>query len=337
MKLWLCLSLVALLVLSPLVLHRNKVEWITPAEAQERTNTFYVSEFRGTDVATKVTNAQASCSVNTSIPCVIVIDAVMAVWPQGSLPGRCAQCIWLDYRAATFNATPLTVSPGSSFLAADGTANAPGYAFQNETNSGWYRTSAGTISFSVLGIHLIAANTTNFQTGSAKVFCWSSSTSADGAGCDAGLSRVNASTIAVGNGTTGNASGTIQAATAQASRVKVNLGTAYTAADGAIVLSAGWGNTAAVSAATGSFDEALHFSVTSNGTGIAANPTITITFKDGTFTAVPTYTCGRVDNAVPNQPTGLFWLEAATTLTITAVFTPTAGNVYSFRCTGVGN
>ena len=120
-------------------------------------------------------------------------------------------------------------------------------------------------------------------------------------------------------------------------RLKTNQGTSYAAADTAIVLSAGWGNTATVSNAAGSFDQALHFSVTANGTGIATAPSIAVTFKDGTFTAVPTFVCGRVDNAVPNQPTGLFWAETATTLTITPVITPTAGNVYSFRCVGLGN
>lgn len=94
-----------LLFLSPLAVH-----------AQERSNTFFVSEFKGADVGTKITAAQASCSANTSIPCVIVVDAILAVWPQGSIPARCAQCIWLDYRSPTFTALPFTISPGTSIV-----------------------------------------------------------------------------------------------------------------------------------------------------------------------------------------------------------------------------
>lgn len=67
----------------------------------------------------------------------------------------------------------------------------------------------------------------------------------------------------------------------------------FTAGGGAVVagdlvLSAGWGATAsvAVTIAT-SRDQALLFTVTSNGAGTAANPTITYTYGDGTFNNVP--------------------------------------------------
>jgi hypothetical protein len=65
-------------------------------QAQERSNTYFAAQFPGADVGTKITNAQASCT-NTAIPCVIVVDAILAVWPQGTRPALCSNCMWLDY------------------------------------------------------------------------------------------------------------------------------------------------------------------------------------------------------------------------------------------------
>src|SRR5947209_11390516 len=78
--------------------------------AQEISNTVHVAQMPGPDVGTKMTNAQNQCSVNTAIPCVIVIDSILAGWPQGSRPGRCAQCIWMDYSTTTLTITPLAFS-----------------------------------------------------------------------------------------------------------------------------------------------------------------------------------------------------------------------------------
>jgi hypothetical protein len=69
-----------------------------------------------------------------------------------------------------------------------------------------------------------------------------------------------------------------------ARRINTTGGTALVAGD--FALSAGWGNTAAVSAVTGT-DQGWNITVTCGGTGIAANPTITLTFKDGTWTNSP--------------------------------------------------
>jgi len=65
----------------------------------QRNNVFYVEQFKGSTVAAKVTAAQASCNANTNVPCVIVFDPTLANYPAGSLPSRCTQCIWQDYRA----------------------------------------------------------------------------------------------------------------------------------------------------------------------------------------------------------------------------------------------
>jgi len=69
-----------------------------------------------------------------------------------------------------------------------------------------------------------------------------------------------------------------------ARRINTTGGTALAAGD--FTLSAGWGDTAAVSAVTGT-DQGWNITVTCGGAGIAANPTITLTFKDGTWTNTP--------------------------------------------------
>ncbi|HVW78792.1 MAG TPA: hypothetical protein VHB45_14360 [Alloacidobacterium sp.] len=61
-------------------------------------NTFYVKQFPGKDVATKLANAQDSCTRSTSLTCVIIIDSSLAAYPNGALPTPCAQCYIIDYR-----------------------------------------------------------------------------------------------------------------------------------------------------------------------------------------------------------------------------------------------
>jgi hypothetical protein len=107
----------------------------------------------------------------------------------------------------------------------------------------------------------------------------------------------------------------------------------YSGADSAIVLSAGWGNTAAVSAANG-VDQAFSFTATANGTGIAANPTITVTWKDGSMkTNFPITLCKRNDTSSPADSSAvLTWVDSQTTLTLTFNGTPTSGVAYAFFC-----
>lgn len=95
--------------------------------------------------------------------------------------------------------------------------------------------------------------------------------------------------------------------TLQAQRFKPNQNsTAYVGADTSLVLSGGWGSTATISGAYGS-DQAVTFLVNSAGTGQASVPTITQTFKDGTWT---------------NQPICL--AQNTTSSASTTVFTPMA-------------
>lgn len=108
--------------------------------------------------------------------------------------------------------------------------------------------------------------------------------------------------------------------------------THYSGADGAITISGGWGVGSAVSAANGC-DEHLSFTVTAAGTP-AANPTITITFKDGAFpTNFPISICSRNDTSSPAPSAALLtWVDTTTTLTLTFNGTPSAGVAYAFFC-----
>jgi len=106
-------------------------------------------------------------------------------------------------------------------------------------------------------------------------------------------------------------------------RYSAKNGTALVAGD--FALSAGWGNTAAVSAVIGT-DQAWEITVTCGGTGIAANPTIALTYKDGTWTSSPITITKQVDG------TGVFAdikeSATATVLTLTWKGTPVSGSTY---------
>lgn len=68
-----------------------------PAHAQTD-NTFYVKNFQGSTVAQKTVQAQAACEANPAVPCIIVFDPTLATYSQGTMPAKCSQCVWKDYR-----------------------------------------------------------------------------------------------------------------------------------------------------------------------------------------------------------------------------------------------
>lgn len=110
-------------------------------------------------------------------------------------------------------------------------------------------------------------------------------------------------------------------------RLTVNTGTAIVAGD--FTLSAGFGTTRSIaSITTGTRDMRGLFSVSSSGTGQAANPTITLTFKDGTFPAAPFAMVSRNGGSQPTVQTT--WQTTATTLVITFVGTPVAGDTFGY-------
>lgn len=111
-------------------------------------------------------------------------------------------------------------------------------------------------------------------------------------------------------------------------RLVANAGTAIVAGD--FTLSAGFGTTRSISAVTsGTRDMRGQFQVTSAGAGQAANPTITLTFKDGTFPAAPFAMVLRNGGSQPTVQTT--WSTTATTLVITFVGTPVAAEVYGYN------
>lgn len=95
-----------------------------------------------------------------------------------------------------------------------------------------------------------------------------------------------------------------------------------------ISLSSGWGTTATVSAHSGTQHAGL-ITISSSGTGQAANPTVTIALRQGTsFTA-------RIPKpiATPADTHGVLWAVTKTVqgyVTFTFVGTPSAGQTYSF-------
>lgn len=68
-------------------------------DAQERTNTHWARDYEGRTVGARIATAQAECNVDAGVPCYIVIDADMAAMNEGTLPAKCAQCYWMDYRS----------------------------------------------------------------------------------------------------------------------------------------------------------------------------------------------------------------------------------------------
>lgn len=110
-------------------------------------------------------------------------------------------------------------------------------------------------------------------------------------------------------------------------RLRTTQGTALVAGD--FALSAGWGATASISnVLAGSKDQRGEFTVTANGAGLAANPTITLTWKNGAWPSSPFAIVKRNGGTGANtEPT---WVASATTLTMTWPNTPVAGLTYTF-------
>jgi len=103
---------------------------ILPAMAAAQTgNTLRATQFPGSTVGDKVTAAQNACLPDTSIPCVIVLDPMLAVFPSGNMPNPCANCTWIDYRNAGVVAflngiTALKANGGSYFASSYSSVNA---------------------------------------------------------------------------------------------------------------------------------------------------------------------------------------------------------------------
>jgi len=109
------------------------------------------------------------------------------------------------------------------------------------------------------------------------------------------------------------------------------LGPGAAVQQGHITMSAGLGATAAAVITSGSTFKRGQFTVTPNGAGLAANPTVTLTFPQGLYDEKPWATVwrnggtGALPFTVTESPVAPF------SLIVTLVGVPTAGQTYIFR------
>jgi hypothetical protein len=90
---------------------------VPSAHAQRTTNTFNVYDFR-TSVNPQTVGAMTTAAQNQCISglnCVIIFDPILGGFSAGTMPTKCAACIWLDYRTPAM----LSVSGFEGVLLAD--------------------------------------------------------------------------------------------------------------------------------------------------------------------------------------------------------------------------
>jgi hypothetical protein len=153
------------------------------------------------------------------------------------------------------------------------------------------------------------------------------------AAADTVISRDSANVIDFGNAQ-GDQSATIVFGTAQAKRLTARKGSVVVAGD--FALSAGWGaSAAAVMLNSTSRDQGGQVSIQANGT-TTANPTVTLTFHDGTWGNAPAVQAVRGDT---HTPTTAYWAVStvtATTVQFIFVGTPTTGTNYTLNWSAMG-
>lgn len=105
---------------------------------------------------------------------------------------------------------------------------------------------------------------------------------------------------------------------------------------GDFLANASWGSTASVSSVAGS-DQAFQANVTSGGSGIAANPTITFTYHDGSWSQAP-FVVANWHEPVGNV-SGACGVSLDTASVVITLFglTPTAGRIYTVTGFSQGN
>lgn len=107
--------------------------------------------------------------------------------------------------------------------------------------------------------------------------------------------------------------------------------------NGDFSVSGGWGATPTINVVsnTNSCDSKGEVSITAGGAGIAANPTVTLTFKDGTWGSVPYCLVIRND---ANAPAAIAIVSAvsATQLTFQLLGLPVNGTTYNFQWIVIG-
>jgi hypothetical protein len=137
-----------------------------------------------------------------------------------------------------------------------------------------------------------------------------------------------ASGVVVTEGATETLTNKTLAGTTPYNRLRANQGSALVIGDfGSLT---GWGSTATVSAVSGT-DSEFVLSIAATGTGQAGNPTVVLTFHDGTWTNPPICQITRGEGNSPAAP-GFVFGVTATTLTIGGLLasTPIAATTYNY-------
>ena len=133
--------------------------------------------------------------------------------------------------------------------------------------------------------------------------------------------------------------GTTTVSILSAKRINSHAGTALVTGD--FAASSGWGTSPTITVNRGT-DQGASVQITAKAT-TAANPTLTLTFHDGTWTTVPIVVCGRTElvaatgapaAAVTNEfvPTTV----SATQVVFTFNGTPVANSNYGFSFIAIG-
>lgn len=167
---------------------------------------------KGTYAAPFTLNFSSGCTLTKSGA---IMGVACAGGGSGSPGGSGTE---LQYRggASTFSAvTGSSVSGGnitiaSPMYAADGSNSAPSYSFTSNHNTGMHESAGGGLFLSAGGVDALYVDSNSFQTLAAGCIGWSSSGGAGAASPDLCLSRLGAASLAVGNGTAGDFSGTIK-------------------------------------------------------------------------------------------------------------------------------
>ena len=167
----------------------------------------------------------------------------------------------------------------------------------------------------------------NLHIGSSGVLAWSSTTSPIGT-VDTGISRDSAGTIMMGNGTQDDASAVVNLSLLQAKRITARRGTLLVVGD--FALSSGWGTS--VLSLTNSYcrDHGGEVAIAASGT-LTANPTVTLTFADGTFGYPPAVVCARGDQSAPQSAYWAVTNVTSTAATFMFVGTPITATTYALN------
>jgi hypothetical protein len=97
-----------------------------------------------------------------------------------------------------------------AILVSDGTKTAPNIAFSAQTGTGLYRPYSGVVQFANNGTAGPMTTAYDLRLGSGQTFSFSSAADPMGGAGDTGFTRLTAGLVGVGNGTTGDTSGTMQ-------------------------------------------------------------------------------------------------------------------------------